>query len=197
MLVGQPTNQCSAVAYTSHLTYCPTQVYRKTLETTKAAAERIKGHKLTQVALEKSAGPLAALQATAAKAGEAVAKQIEGAVSDLQAKKKAGKEGDKQAAAAVAKEAEAAGAAAATITAEAAVAGEAAVVVAWLQTLPCRAWLFCRHAQAVVHHVVASPETASSHRYTLECLHITWNVSSPAFQFLAALFSPASADNTL
>lgn len=54
-----------------------------TLERTKSAAERIKGNKLTQAALAKTADQLAALQVTAAKAGEVVAKHIDAAVSKV------------------------------------------------------------------------------------------------------------------
>jgi len=55
------------------------QVYRRTLERTKSAAEKIKGHKLTQAALAATTDQLAALQSTAAKAGEVVARHIDAA----------------------------------------------------------------------------------------------------------------------
>lgn len=56
-------------------------MYRRTLECTKSAAEKIKGHKLTQAALAATSDQLAALQSTAAKAGEVVARHIDAAVS--------------------------------------------------------------------------------------------------------------------
>lgn len=55
------------------------EVYRRTLERTKSAAEKIKGHKLTQAALAATTDQLAALQSTAAKAGEVVARHIDAA----------------------------------------------------------------------------------------------------------------------
>jgi hypothetical protein len=69
------------------------QVYRNTLERTKSAADKIRGHKLTQSALSKTVDQLAALQVTAAKASEAVARQIDAAVAAVQAEIGANQDG--------------------------------------------------------------------------------------------------------
>jgi hypothetical protein len=62
-------------------------VYRETLERTKSAADKVKGHKLTQAALAKTAQQLSALQAGAAKAKEALAHHIDAAVANIEAHK--------------------------------------------------------------------------------------------------------------
>jgi hypothetical protein len=68
-------------------------VYRKTLEHTKSAAERIRNHKLTQAALAKTGDHLAALQVTAAKAGESFSRHIDAAVASIEGQKAAKKGG--------------------------------------------------------------------------------------------------------
>lgn len=80
----------------------PVQVYRNTLERTKSAAERIRTHKLTQAALAKTGDHLAALQVTAAKAGQTVSRHIDAAVASIEAQKAAKKGGSGGGAAAAA-----------------------------------------------------------------------------------------------
>jgi hypothetical protein len=63
-------------------------VYRRTLQHTLSAADRIKSNKITQELLARAGPQLAALQSTAAKAGQAVAKHIDAAVTNFEGGKK-------------------------------------------------------------------------------------------------------------
>lgn len=69
-------------------------MYRKTLERTKSAAEKIKTHKLTQAALTQTAVQLAALQATAAKTQQTVSKHIDAAVASFEAQRASKEDAD-------------------------------------------------------------------------------------------------------